>query len=163
MVDAPRLNIPVLTKICVILFVLVGVFGLYQLLTPSERPELNGDPLDLRGSNIISLRMPDAIAPSQRIAFYEEGYAVRFSIPYNAATSQKTQVMLSADEQAQLRAFRTQWCATTLQLTQLKTGHSSYDIAVRCDDPKIKQAAIPVEQLPMILHDILQRVPTLAK
>jgi hypothetical protein len=159
--DTPRLDIPVLTKISVILFVLFGVFVMYCLLIDSDRSEHNGDPLDLRGTNIIALRMPDSLAPSQRVAFYEEGYVIRFFIPYNAATSQKTQLVLSADQQRDVQTFRAQWCATPRQLIQPKTGHPSYDIAVRCDDPKIKQAVIPIEQLPTILRDILQRVPAL--
>jgi hypothetical protein len=159
--DTPRLDIPVLIKISVILFVLFGGFVIYRLVIPSDQPERNGDPLDLRGTTIIVLRMPDSLAPSQRVAFYEEGSVIRFFIPFNAATSQKTQLVLSTEEQRGVQAFRARWCATPQQLIQPTTGHPSYDIAVRCDDPHIKQAVIPVEQLPPILRDILQRLPAL--
>jgi hypothetical protein len=159
--DTPRLDIPVVTKISVIVFVLFGGFVMYQLLLRSDQPEHNGDPIDLRGTNIIVLRMPDSLAPSQRIAFYEDGSVIRFFVPYNAATSQKTQLMLRADEQWDVQAFRAQWCATPQQVIQPKTGYPSYDIAVRCDDPHIKQAVVEVEQLPTILRDILQHLPAL--
>jgi hypothetical protein len=159
--DTPRLDIPVLTKISVILFVLFGGFVMYRLMIPSDQPEHNGDPLDLRGTAIIALRMPDSFAPSQRVAFYEDGSVIRFFVPYNAATSQKTQLVLRADEQRDVQAFRAQWCATPQQLIQPKPGYPSYDIAVRCGDPHIKQAVLPVEQLPTILREILQRLPVL--
>jgi len=97
--DTPRLDIPVLTKLSVLLFVLFGGFVIYRLMLPSDQPEHNGDPLDLRGAAIIALRMPDSLAPSQRVAFYEDGSVIRFFAPYNAATSQKTQLVLRADEQ----------------------------------------------------------------
>jgi len=161
--DTPRLDIPVLTKLSVLLFVLFGGFVIYRLMLPSDQPEHNGDPLDLRGAAIIALRMPDSLAPSQRVAFYEDGSVIRFFAPYNAATSQKTQLVLRADEQRDVQTFRAQWCATPQQLIQPKTEYPSYDIAVRCDDPHIKQAVLPVEQLPTILRDILQRLPALSQ
>jgi len=160
--DTPRLDIPILTKFSVIIFVLFGLFVIYQLLAYSEQPEHNGDPIDLRGTNIITLRMPDTIAPSQRVAIYEEGTVLRYFTPYDVAISQKTQAVLSLTEQRDLQTFRAQWCATNMQFTQPKIGHPVYDIAVRCDAPHIKQGLIPAEQLPVILRDILQRVPPLS-
>src|SRR5690348_3912746 len=97
--DTPRLDIPLLTKLSVLLFVLFGGFVIYRLMLPNDQPEHNGDPLDLRGAAIIAIRMPDSLALSQRVTFYEDGSVIRFFVPFNAATSQKTQLVVRADEQ----------------------------------------------------------------
>src|SRR5215470_12084397 len=65
--NTPRLDIPIITRISVIIFVLFGMYCLYSIATGGPRLEHNGDPLDLRGDTIIAIRMPNSVALSQRI------------------------------------------------------------------------------------------------
>lgn len=154
-----RINIPILNKISIVIFAGVVIFGIYRIMNIGSRTEHNRDPIDLRNTNIISLRMPDSIALSQRVAIYEEGYAARFFVPTNEK-SNITEVPLDSNEMKRLQLLRQEWCENDLFPNKILGSDKYYDVAMDCNGKDIKQRKVPIELLPQVLAEIVQRLPS---
>lgn len=128
----------------------------FQTPVPSEQP---GDPLELRGSHYMAIRTPKG-TPLEHIFIDEDNWAYRIAIPYNNARDTSTQLALSPTDNAELQKLRTFWCQGKLVFS----SHESdlfYDVAIMCNNHEKKQQRVPVAELPLILRNILQRIPDL--
>jgi hypothetical protein len=147
-------------KLGILVFVAVSVYGVAELAIPDRPTEQSGDPLDIRGTNIIVLRTPRGVA-FERILIQETGRASRIPIPYNSAIDAATDISMTTSEVRDVQTFRVQWCRDEFSLLKINQSGPVIDVAVLCDGHHIKQAAVAEERLPPVLKTIMKRLPRL--
>ena len=147
---------------CIVTILLMwgGMFILFLVRVinpPSPTVPQAGTGIDIRGNRVAILRMVTA-PPYEGIEVFDDGKAIRFFYP-EAAGNDYGQIELSSDEQDAFRLFRTQWCQKLPVFRELTHGEIFYDLGVRCAGYQVKQAKVPLDQLPSIFAMLQKQLP----
>jgi hypothetical protein len=115
-----------------------------------------GSVIDIRADGIAILRMVTT-PPYEGIEIHADGAAFRFFYPVQMSDPSK--IMLTTDEQQAMQSFRLAWCKELPAFRSLAPSEPFYDLGVRCGGYEVKQAKVPIDQLPTILQQILHKIP----
>jgi hypothetical protein len=115
-----------------------------------------GSVIDIRADGIAILRMVTT-PPYEGIEVHADGAVFRFFYPVQ--TSDPSRILLTADEQQAMQSFRFAWCKQLPAFRTVAPSEPYYDLGVRCGGYEVKQAKIPIDQLPAIFQQILRELP----
>jgi hypothetical protein len=149
----------------IVLFVLIilGVsFRFWYVIQSPELPRVQapGSPIDLRGSQIMKLRInkPDIL---QEITIHHDAMASRTdNPPYQNRWMRK---QLTDGEYQVLMLLRYQWCTEHPTFQTTEQDVHDYDFGVQCTDSNtVTQFRIPVNELPEALAVVARKLPPLS-
>ena len=154
-----KTNIPHIHWIAILFIVSAVGWSIYESQVKDNHIEQMGDIMDLRGTNIVAIRVLDpAQSALQRLDIYEEGGAAASVIPSRVGVRVRRLALASTD-MSDLETFRQRWCANPQTFRIANQGETYYDVAVRCEGYNTKQVQVPEGELPTILASIVRRMP----
>jgi hypothetical protein len=141
------------------LALLAGMFILFVIRVahpPTPAVPQPGSGIDIRANGIAILQMVTQ-SPYEGIEVFDDGSAIRF--PYPVVSGNYTTIELTPEEQQAFAQFRSDWCQHLPTFHALQDREPFYDLGVRCGGYTVKQAKVPVDELPPVFANLRRRLP----